>query len=42
MMSDGRFVGMIPLGPPDDAATSGPGIQVVLDWFDELHEKVLT
>jgi Tol biopolymer transport system component len=40
MMSDGRFVAMIPVGQPEDAATSGPGIQVVLDWFDELQDKV--
>jgi hypothetical protein len=42
MMADGRFIAMIPVGQPDDAATSGPGIQVVLDWFDELQEKVPT
>jgi hypothetical protein len=33
---------MIPVGTPDDAATAAPGIQVVLDWFDELEEKVPT
>jgi hypothetical protein len=42
VMSDGRFVAMNPVGAPADAATSGPGIQVVLDWFDELQEKVPT
>jgi len=42
MMSDGRFVGIVPVGQPEDAATSRPGIQVVLDWFDELQEKVPT
>lgn len=42
MMADGRFVGVIPVGQPEDAANPGPGIQVVLDWFDELQERVPT
>jgi hypothetical protein len=40
LMADGRFVGVVPVGAPEDLATATPGIQVVLDWFDELHEKV--
>jgi eukaryotic-like serine/threonine-protein kinase len=40
MMPDGRFIGVVPLGGNDNVANNNPGIQVVLDWFDELQTKV--
>jgi serine/threonine-protein kinase len=40
MLPDGRFIGVVPLEGNDNVANNNPGIQVVLDWFDELHAKV--
>jgi Tol biopolymer transport system component len=40
MMPDGRFIGVVPLEGNDSVANNNPGIQVVLDWFDELQAKV--
>jgi eukaryotic-like serine/threonine-protein kinase len=40
MMPDGRFIGVVPLEGNDSVANNNPGIQVVLDWFDELNSRV--
>ena len=39
VMPDGRFIGVVPLEGNDSVANNNPGIQVVLDWFDELQTK---
>ena len=40
VMVDGRFIGVVPLEGNENVANNNPGIQVVLDWFDELQAKV--
>ena len=37
---DGKFVGLLPAGQRDSGATTAPVIQVVLNWQEELKQRV--
>ena len=41
ILPDGRFVGLINAGAGDDP-TGGTELRVVLDWFEELRQRVPT
>ena len=40
MMPDGRFIGLIDAPPSQSGSPSGRQINIVLNWFEELKEKV--
>jgi serine/threonine-protein kinase len=40
VLSDGRFVGLMPASEPDTSAVSTQQIRVVLNWFEELKQRV--
>jgi len=37
---DGRFLGVVDATLPQPGNTSAPQIQVVLNWFEELKQRV--
>jgi hypothetical protein len=40
MLPNGRFIDVVPLEGNENVANNNPGIQVVIDWFDELQAKL--
>jgi hypothetical protein len=39
---DGRFLGVVAAGQTQPAGSTAPQIQVVLNWFEELKQRVPT
>jgi hypothetical protein len=37
---DGRMLGLIPIGPEQTSGVQAPQIAVVLNWFEELRQRV--
>ena len=40
VMPDGRILGVVAAGQTQSAASTTPQIQVVLNWFEELKQRV--
>ena len=40
MMPDGRILGVVAAGQTQSAESTTPQIQVVLNWFEELKQRV--
>ena len=40
VMPDGRILGVVAAGQTQSAESTTPEIQIVLNWFEELQERV--